>query len=69
MTLQIEHLRDLIAGRQHYRILRLSFPNDDGPSCEFLVNALHARESMSRDFEYVIEILSDSPSIALEDIQ
>lgn len=69
MTTEIQHLRDLIAGRQHNRILRLSFPNDDGPSCEFVVNALHARESMSRDFEYVIEILSDSPSIALEDIQ
>ncbi|MFJ1472527.1 type VI secretion system Vgr family protein [Massilia orientalis] len=69
MTTQIQHLRDRLAGRQHNRILRLSFPNDDGPSCEFVVNALHARESMSRDFEYVIEILSDSPSIALEDIQ
>jgi len=69
MTSQFESLRALIAGRQHNRILRLSFPNNDSPPCEFVVNAMHACESMSRDFEYTIEILSDNPSIALKDIQ
>lgn len=69
MSSLISKLSDLIAGRQHNRILRLSFPNGNGPSCEFVVNELKAYESLSRDFEYTIEILSDNPSIALKDIQ
>jgi type VI secretion system secreted protein VgrG len=65
----IHELSKLIADRQHNRILRISFPNNDGPACQFLVNELRARESVSRDFEYTIEILSDNPSIALKDLQ
>ncbi|WP_317202578.1 type VI secretion system Vgr family protein [Janthinobacterium sp.] len=56
-------------GRQNNRILRLSFPHDDGPACEFVVNKLEAFEGLSRDFEFTLEILSDNPSLALKDIQ
>lgn len=69
MSSLIPNLSDLVAGRQHNRILRLSFPNNDGPYCEFVVNELTAYESVSRDFEYTIEILSNNPSIALKEIQ
>ena len=69
MSSLLEKLSDVIAGRQHKRILRLCFPNGDGPDCEFVVNALDARESLSRDFEYTIEILSDNPDLALKDVQ
>jgi type VI secretion system secreted protein VgrG len=69
MSSLIHELSKLIADRQHNRILRISFPNNDGPACQLLVNELRARESVSRDFEYTVEILSDNPSIALKDLQ
>jgi type VI secretion system secreted protein VgrG len=62
-------LQELLADRQHNRILRLSFPNNDGPACEFLCNALEASESLSRDFDYTIEVLSDNSTLALKDVQ
>ncbi|MFM9437179.1 type VI secretion system secreted protein VgrG [Janthinobacterium sp. CG_23.3] len=62
-------LTDLVRARQNNRILRLSFPHNDGPRCEFVVNKLDALESMSRDFEYTIEILSDNEALAPKDIQ
>jgi type VI secretion system secreted protein VgrG len=69
MSIDFRHLLDLINGRQHNRILRLSFPNNDGPQCEFLCNALEAHESLSRDFEYTVEVLSDNSALALKDLQ
>ena len=69
MSDPLRSLKNLIGERQHQRILRLSFPNNDGPDCEFVVNELDARESMSRDFEYTIEILSDNSALELKDIQ
>lgn len=65
----VDSLRDLIKARQNNRILRLSFPNNDGPQCEFLVEALEAFEGLSRDFEFTVEILSNNPNIQLKDIQ
>lgn len=65
----VERLKDLISARQTNRILRLSFPNNDGPRCEFVVEKLDAIESMSRDFEFTIEILSDNATLELKDIQ
>lgn len=63
----LEKLADLVTARQHQRILRLSFPNDDGPPCEFVVDRLDAWEGMARDFTYTVAILSDKPNIALKD--
>ena len=65
----VDSLKDLITARQNNRILRLSFPNNDGPQCEFVVEKLDAFESMSRDFEFTIEILSDNAKLELKDIQ
>lgn len=65
----VERLKDLISARQHNRILRLSFPNSEGPRCEFVVEKLDAFESMSRDFEFTIEILSDNAKLELKDLQ
>lgn len=65
----VERLRDIIAARQNNRILRLSFPNNDGPKCEFVVESLDANEGLSRDFEFTIEILSDNAKLSLKDIQ
>ncbi|MDB5916945.1 MAG: Rhs element Vgr protein [Massilia sp.] len=65
----VNSLKELIKARQHNRILRLSFPYNDGPRCEFVVETLDAFESLSRDFEFTVEILSDNADIALKDIQ
>ncbi|MDQ1834938.1 type VI secretion system Vgr family protein [Massilia scottii] len=62
-------LRDLISDRQHDRILRLSFPHDDGPATQLLVNSLDASEALSKPFEYIVELLSDEPNIPLKSLQ
>ena len=69
MNKVVDSLKELIRARQHNRILRLSFPNDDGPQCEFVVETLDAREGLSRDFEFTIEVLSDNANLELKDIQ
>ena len=69
MSKLLKNLTDILFDRQHNRILRLSFPHNDGPGCEFLVNKLEAFESVSRDFEFTVEILSDNTDLALKDIQ
>ena len=61
-------LQDLIARRQTNRILRLTFPHNDGPSAQLLPQRLHAVEALSRDFEYKVELLSDDASLALKDL-
>lgn len=59
----------LALGRQHNRLLRLTFPRGDGPDAVLLANRLEASEALSRDFEYTVEVLSDNASIALKDMQ
>ncbi|MFC5473478.1 type VI secretion system Vgr family protein, partial [Paraherbaspirillum soli] len=59
----------LIQNKQHARVLRLSFPNDDHPAPAMVVNRLQAREELSRDFEYVLEILADDARIPLKELQ
>ena len=62
-------LSDLIDLRQHNRILRLSFPHDDGPPAQMLVQRLDAVEGLSRHFAFTVELLSDDPSLALKEMQ
>ena len=61
-------LQEIISDRQHNRLLRLAFPHNDGPDCELVVNRLHAYESVSRDFEFTIELLSDKADLALQEM-
>ncbi|AMO92766.1 rhs element Vgr family protein [Collimonas fungivorans] len=49
--------------------MRLSFPHDDGPQAQLLVNKLDAAESLSRDFAFTVELLSDDAGLALKDLQ
>ncbi|WP_426209804.1 type VI secretion system Vgr family protein [Massilia sp. TWP1-3-3] len=65
----LQRLQEIIGARQHNRILRLAFPNNDGPACELVVNKLHAVESLSRDFEFTVELLSDKANLALKDME
>jgi len=61
-------IHDLIYDRQHARILRLSFPNGDGPAPPLLVNKIEAKESLSKDFVFTVELLSDDSNIALKEL-
>jgi type VI secretion system secreted protein VgrG len=69
MTKLSRSIHDLIYDRQHNRILRLSFPNDDAPAAQFLVNKIDATESLSRDFEFTVELLCDAAALALKEMQ
>ena len=52
---------------QDNRLLRLDFPFGDGPKNGILlVNTLHAREELSRDFRFKLELLSDDAFIPLK---
>ncbi len=53
-------------GSQHNRLLRISFPRDDGPDSVLLVNTLCAREELSRCFRFEVELLSDDARISLK---
>ena len=55
--------------RQHHRILRLSFPRNDGPDALLLANRIDADEAISRDFTFTVEVLADDATIALKDVQ
>jgi hypothetical protein len=56
MSTFIARLREISSDRQHNRILRPAFPHNDGPDCGLVVNSPHAHVSISRDFEFAIEL-------------
>ena len=44
---------------QERRLLRLDFPHGDGPAdTVLLVNSMQAKEELSRDFRFEVELLS-----------
>lgn len=53
---------------QQDRLLRLHFPNGDGPSSELLIDEFHGREALSNDFEFELELLSLDALIPLKSI-
>ncbi len=61
-------MTDLQALESHQatRLLRLSFPRDDGPQTKLMVNRFEGTEYLSRDFEFSVELLSDDASMELE---
>jgi type VI secretion system secreted protein VgrG len=69
MTTLRRSIHDFVYGRQYNRILRLSFPDNDAPTAQFVVNKIDATESLSRDFEFTVELLSDTANVALKEMQ
>ena len=63
MSQVFQSLWDCVGKLQHNRLLRLSFPRNDGPLAQMLVNQFDAIESLSRDFEFAVEILSDNTNL------
>ncbi|RDU94525.1 type VI secretion system Vgr family protein, partial [Trinickia dinghuensis] len=66
-NLSVQDLRKLAGGMQNNRLLTLSFPQDDAPYNILLVNRLEGEESLSRDFRFAIEILSDNAKLDPKD--
>lgn len=56
----------LLQDHQVSRLLRLSFPRNDGPPARLVVNRFEGAEYLSRDFEFTLELLSDDARIELE---
>ena len=55
------------ADSQTKRLIRMDFPHEDGPAnTVMLVNKIHMREELSRDFRIEAEVLSDDAGIALK---
>ncbi|MES2741400.1 MAG: type VI secretion system tip protein TssI/VgrG [Pseudomonadota bacterium] len=50
----------LVRAMAQHRILRLCFPHDDAPTTDLLINQLTGFESVSRGFEFTLELLSDN---------
>ncbi|MRV75982.1 type VI secretion system tip protein VgrG [Duganella sp. FT92W] len=59
----------LLGISQNNRLLRLSFPNEDGPYALLLPNRLDADEALSRDFSFTVEVLSENARLALKDVE
>ena len=59
----------LMNDRQTRRLMRLSFPHNDGPDALLLVNRLDAAEALSRDFRFTVQLLSDDARIELKHLQ
>ena len=59
-------LQALLEAHQTTRLLRMSFPRNDGPEARLMVNRLNGTEYLSRDFEFTVELLSDDACIELE---
>ena len=59
-------LHALLDTHQATRLLRISFPRNDGPQVKLMVNRFTGTEYLSRDFEFKVELLSDDARIELE---
>jgi len=68
MTRSDRLVLDKLFDRQHNRLLRSSFPHADAPGAQLLVNKIDAREGLSKDFEFTVELLADDPCIPLKDM-
>ena len=55
-----------LQAHQNTRLLRLSFPKNDGPPVKLMVNRFEGTEYVSRDFEFKVEILSEDAGLVLE---
>jgi Rhs element Vgr protein len=64
-----QDFQKVFADRQQSRLLRLTFPHGDAPYSTLLANRLTGTESLSRDFEFKVEILSDNASLSLKNFQ
>lgn len=59
-------LQALLEAHQTTRLLRMSFPRNDGPLARLMVNRFEGTEYLSRDFAFTVELLSDDACIELE---
>lgn len=51
------------------RLMKLTFPRNDGPQATLLINEMQAEEHVSADFTFTLQLLSDNTDIAMKDVQ
>ena len=54
--------------RQDTRLMKVYFPKEDGPSARLLLNRFDGTESLSSDFTYTLELISDDARVELKDV-
>lgn len=57
-----------LTGRQHNQLIKLHFPRNDGPDATLVANRLDAVETLSADFQFTVEVLSNDPRIPLKSV-
>jgi type VI secretion system secreted protein VgrG len=57
-----------LTDRKHNQLIRLHFPHSDGPSSSLVANRIDAHESLSRDFHFAVEVLSNDPQVELKTV-
>ncbi len=55
--------------KQTRRLMRFAFVNDAALTDKFVIERFSGSEYLSRDFSFDLELLSDDPNVALEDVQ
>lgn len=65
MSETMTDLQTLLDAHQNTRLLRMAFPENDGPQATLMVNRFVGTEYVSRDFAYTVELLSDDARIEL----
>jgi type VI secretion system secreted protein VgrG len=68
MSETMTDLHALLDAHQNTRLLRMAFPENDGPQATLMVNQFVGTEYVSRDFAYTVELLSDDARIEREAI-
>lgn len=69
MSTIVSSILNKLISAQHNRILRMDFPRNDGPAgIQMLANQLSATERVSKDFEYIVEVLSDNAHLELKQL-
>lgn len=51
------------------RLMKLTFPRNDGPQATLLINELIAEEHLSSDFNFTLQVFSNDAEIALKEVQ
>jgi type VI secretion system secreted protein VgrG len=68
MSETMTDLQTLLDAHHNTRLLRMAFPENDGPQATLMVNRFVGTEYVSRDFAYTVELLSDDARIEREAI-
>ncbi|MDR2871374.1 MAG: type VI secretion system tip protein VgrG [Xanthomonadaceae bacterium] len=53
---------------QNDRLIRLHFPQEDGPAARLVPEQLHATEGLSRDFQFSVTVLANDAALSSQEV-